>query len=256
MLLTNRVAVITGGASGVGREAAKLFAQEGASIVIGDVLEDAAAETVRMVKDLGGRIAYAPTDVTQEASVKSLMHQAVASFGGLDIVLNNAGVPSPNPPKDTWEFTDADYDRLMDTNLRGVFYGCKHAIPLLIQRGGGVIVNMASASGLVSWGSAMYGVSKAGVIHLTKGLAVETAPYNIRVNCVCPGPIDTEFGTRTMHLTPEEAASRQARLGQTVPWGRMSRPEEIAKAALYLASDMSSYVTGTSLVIDGGHTAR
>ncbi|MCH7553990.1 MAG: SDR family NAD(P)-dependent oxidoreductase, partial [Chloroflexi bacterium] len=135
MLLSNRVAVITGGASGVGREAAKLFAQEGASVVIGDVLEDAAAETVRMVEDLGGRIAYAPTDVTQEASVKSLMHQAVASFGGLDIVLNNAGVPSPNPPKDTWEFTDADYDRLMDTNLRGVFYGCKHAIPLLIQRG-------------------------------------------------------------------------------------------------------------------------
>lgn len=256
MLLKDKVAVITGGGSGVGLASATLFAQQGARVVIGELRDEWARETVRLVAGLGGTITYVQTDVTREDQVQRLVKAAVDTYGTLDIMFNNVGVATPRPPRPTWEYTDADWDRLMNTNLRSVFYGCKHAIPLLIAKRSGVILNTGSVAGMVAWGGVPYGVSKAGVIQLTKGLAIELAPYGIRVNCISPGAIDTNFARMGPPLPPDQAAKGRAQTIQSIPLGRISRPEDIAQAALYLASEMSSYVTGSVLVVDGGYTAR
>jgi len=256
VLLKDKVVVITGGGSGVGRETAKLFAREGARIVIGDIREEWGTITRRMVQDLGGDATFVPTDVTREHEVQRLVQTALDAYGALDILFNNVGVATPRPHRPTWEYSDADWDRLMNTNLRSVFYGCKHAIPVMKEKGGGVILNTGSAAGLVAWGGVPYGVSKAGVIHLTKSLAVELASVNIRVNCLCPGPIDTNFGKDGSPPSPEAFVRGRDALNRAIPLGRVSDAGEAAWTALYLASDMSSYVTGAALVLDGGYSIR
>jgi len=258
MLLAGKVVVITGIGSGVGRATALLFAREGAQVIGGDVREDWGAETLRLIaKEDGPEAQFVPCDVLQEDAIQELIATAVARGGRLDVMMNNVGISTPRPGMTFDEHDDDDWQRLVDVNLRSVFYGCKQAIRQFKAQGdGGVIVNTGSAAGMVGWGGVPYGVSKAGVIQMTRGLAIELAPLGIRVNCFCPGAIDTNFAM------PEEAAFQpkppavRELLGSHHPLGRPIEAEDCANAALYLASDLSSNVTGIALPVDGGYLAR
>ncbi len=258
MLLEGKVAVITGVGSGVGRATARLFAREGAHVVGGDVREDWGKETIRLVNETGGPEAqFVRCDVTQEEQVKELVEAAARSHGRLDVMMNNAGVSTPRLGAKFEDHDAADWKRLIEINLLGVAHGCKHALlRFKAQGGGGVIVNTGSAAGMVGWGGVPYGATKAAVIQLTRGLAIENAAHGIRVNCFCPGAIDTNF------MVPPEAAFQpkppqllQA-LGSQHPLGRPISAEDCANAALYLASDLSANVTGIALPVDGGYLAR
>jgi len=258
MLLEGKVVVITGAGSGVGRAAARLFAREGARVVGGDVREDWGKETLRLVQQAGGpEASFVRCDVTREEDVRELVEAAVSTYGRLDVMMNNAGISTPRPGMKFEEHDAADWKRLIDVNLLGVASGCKHAILRFKAQGrGGVIVNTGSVAGMVGWGGVPYGATKAGVIQLTRGLAIEAAPFGIRVNCICPGAIDTNFAV------PPEAAFQPKPpqflkiLGDHHPLGRPIEAEDCANAALYLASDLSSNVTGIALPVDGGYLAR
>jgi NAD(P)-dependent dehydrogenase (short-subunit alcohol dehydrogenase family) len=258
MLLEGRVVVVTGVGSGVGRATARLFAREGARVVGGDLREDWGKETIRLVNEAGGPEAdFVPCDVTQEEQVRELVEAAVARHGRLDVMMNNVGVSTPRLGMSFEDHDAADWKRLIDVNLFGVAYGCKYAMLRFKAQGdGGVIVNTGSAAGMVGWGGVPYGATKAAVIQLTRGLAIEAAPLGIRVNCFCPGAIDTNF------MVPPEAAFQPKppellkALGSQHPLGRPIEAEDCAKAALYLASDLSSNVTGIALPVDGGYLAR
>jgi len=227
-------------------------------VVGGDLREDWGQETIRLVKEAGGPDAhFVPCDVTQEEQVRALVEAAAASHGRLDVMLNNAGISTPRPGMGFEEHDAADWRRLIDVNLLGVAYGCKYALLQFKAQGdGGVIVNTGSAAGMVGWGGVPYGATKAAVIQLTRGIAIEAAPLGIRVNCFCPGAIDTNFAV------PPEAAFQPKppelldALGSLHPLGRPIEAGDCAKAALYLASDLSSNVTGIALPVDGGYLAR
>jgi NAD(P)-dependent dehydrogenase (short-subunit alcohol dehydrogenase family) len=258
MLLEGKVVVITGVGSGVGRATARLFARQGAFVVGGDVREDWGKETTRLVNEAGGPEAhFVPCDVTQEDQVRDLVEAAVSIHGRLDVMMNNVGVSTPRLGMSFEDHDAADWKRLIDVNLLGVAHGCKYAmLRFRAQGGGGVIVNTGSAAGMVGWGGVPYGATKAAVIQLTRGLAIEAAPLGIRVNCLCPGAIDTNF------MVPPEAAFQPKPpqllegLGKQHPLGRPIEAEDCANAALYLASDLSSNVTGIALPVDGGYLAR
>ncbi|MEJ2205364.1 MAG: SDR family oxidoreductase [Gemmatimonadota bacterium] len=258
MLLEGRVVVITGVGSGVGRAAARLFCREGARVVGGDVREDWGKETCRLVEEGDeGKATFVRCDVAVERDVEELVTAAVSQHGRLDVMFNNAGVSTPRVGMSFEEHDASDWKRLIDINLLGIAHGCKHAtLQFKAQGDGGVIVNTGSAAGMVGWGGVPYGVTKAGVIQMTRGLAIELAPFGIRVNCFCPGAIDTNFAV------PEEAAFQPKPapflefVGQMHPLGRPIEAEDCAKAALYLASDLSSNVTGIALPVDGGYLAR
>jgi NAD(P)-dependent dehydrogenase (short-subunit alcohol dehydrogenase family) len=258
MLLDGKVIVITGVGSGVGRATARRFAREGARVVGGDVREDWGKETIRLVEEEAGVEAiFVPCDVSIERDVGELVDAAVSLHGRLDVMMNNAGVGTPRPGMKFEEHDEADWKRLVDINLLGVVHGCRHAVLRFKGQGdGGVIVNTGSAAGMVGWGGVPYGATKAGVIQLTRGLAIELAPFGIRVNCFCPGAIDTNFAV------PPEAAFQPKPpqflelVGQMHPLGRPIEAEDCANAALYLASDLSSNVTGVALPVDGGYLAR
>jgi len=257
MLLDGKVVAITGIGSGVGRATARLFAREGARVVGGDLREDWGKETVRLIGEGGAEAGFVPCDVTREDDVRELIEAAVARHGRLDVMMNNVGVSTPRLGA-LFEDHDADdWKRLIDVNLLGVAYGCKHAVLRFKEQGdGGVIVNTGSAAGMVGWGGVPYGATKAGVIQLTRGLAIEAATHGIRVNCFCPGAIDTNF------MVPPEAAFQPKppellkALGAQHPLGRAIEADDCANAALYLASDLSSNVTGVALPVDGGYLAR
>jgi NAD(P)-dependent dehydrogenase (short-subunit alcohol dehydrogenase family) len=256
VLLEKKIVAITGTGSGVGRASALLFARHGASIVGGDVREDWNDVTRSLVEAEGGRFLAARCDVSVEEDVAALVTAARSTFGRLDVIVNNTGVASSRPDL-TIEATDEqEYDRLMDVNAKGVFFGCKHATAAFkAQADGGVIVNTGSAAGLVGWGRVAYGMGKAAVIGLTRTLAIELAPFGIRVNCTCPGAINTNYGR------PEDAAfqprspAELERISRPHPLGRPIEPEDVAAAGLYLASDLSANVTGVALPVDGGYTA-
>lgn len=258
MLLEGKVVVITGVGSGVGRASALLFAREGALVVGGDVREDWGKETIRLVNEAGGPEAqFLASDVTREEQVGELVEAAVSSHSRLDVMMNNVGVSTPRPGLSFEEHDAADWKRLIDINLLGVAHGCKHAMLRFKEQGdGGVIVNTGSAAGMVGWGGVPYGATKAAVIQMTRGLAIEAAPLGIRVNCFCPGAIDTNF------MVPPEAAFQPKppelleALGSFHPLGRPITAEDCANAALYLASDLSANVTGIALPVDGGYLAR
>jgi len=258
MLLDGKVVVITGVGSGVGRATAQLFAREGAIVVGGDVREDWGKETIRLMNEAGGPEAgFVPCDVTREDQVRELVEAAVARHGRLDVMMNNVGVSTPRLGASFEDHDAADWKRLIEVNLLGVAHGCKAALLRFKAQGdGGVIVNTGSAAGMVGWGGVPYGATKAAVIQMTRGLAIEVAPHGIRVNCFCPGAIDTNF------MVPPEAAFQpkpQAlldALGSQHPLGRPIEAEDCANAALYLASDLSSNVTGVALPVDGGYLAR
>ena len=249
--LDGKVAVITGAGSGIGRVAASLFASEGAKVVVADVLGDQAEAAVADIEASGGSARAVAVDVSDEDQVRSMVQVAVDTYGGLDVLFNNAGIfPGDDggmldTPPETWE-------RVMQVNLKGVWLGCRAAVPAMLDSGGGSIVNVASFVALVGAATAQmaYTASKGGVLAMTRELAVEYARQGIRANSICPGPIETPLLAELL-ADPDR---RQRRLVH-IPIGRFGRPDEIAKAALFLASDDASFVTGSALVVDGGITA-
>ncbi|MDP7586906.1 MAG: glucose 1-dehydrogenase [Dehalococcoidia bacterium] len=250
MRLENKVAFISGGARGMGAAEAKIFAQEGAKVVIGDVLDDDGRKTEAAINDLGGECLFVHLDVSSEENWTSAITETVSRFGKLDILVNNAGVVSRVELED---ITVNEWDRVMDINAKGVFLGTKAAIPEMRKAGGGSIVNISSISGIAgqSYVSAVYNASKGAVRIFTKSTAIQYAPEGIRANSIHPGPIDTPM-TDFRQGDPAAVAESIAR----VPIGRTGQPEDVAYGVLYLASDESSFVTGSELVIDGGFLAQ
>lgn len=251
MRLKGKVALITGGGSGIGRESSALFAKEGADVLVVDVNEAAGNETVEMIKNAGGRAAYSRADVSQAADCSHMVAMAEKAFGKLDILFNNAGIMHAKDD-DAVSTDEAIWDLTLDVNAKGVFLGCKYGIPALKRAGGGSIINTASFVALLGAATPQiaYTASKGAVLAMTRELAVIHARQKIRVNALCPGPLRTEL---LMSFLDTEA-KKQRRLVH-VPMGRFGEAIEIAKAALYLASDDSSYVTGTEFLVDGGITA-
>ena len=249
--LEGKVALITGGASGMGMIASQLFAAEGASVVLTDVADDAGQTVAERISGAGGRAAYVHADVSSEADARAMVATAVERFGGLHVLYNNAGVMLPDDG--SVHSTDtAIWDTTLAINVKGVAFGCKYGIPAMIDSGGGAIVNVAS---FVAWMGAAtsqtaYTASKGAVLSMTREIAVEYARKGIRCNALCPGPIDTPLLAELL----SDPARRQRRLVH-IPMGRLGQAEELAKAALFLASDDSSFMTGASLVVDGGITA-
>ena len=247
--LAGKVAFVTGAANGNGRAAALTFAREGASVVAADVSEQGNQETARMVEELGGRALAVRCDVTRAEDVKAALDKAVEAYGRLDVAFNNAGTEQPVTA--TADLTEDEWDRVVSINLRSVFLCMKYQIPLMLKHGGGSIVNTSSGAGVKGFaGQAAYSAAKHGVIGLTKAAALDYAKFNIRVNAVCPGIIDTPMMQRFTEGTPE---GRERVIAQE-PVGRMGTPEEIAEAVLWLCSDTAGFVIGHALVIDGGQT--
>jgi NAD(P)-dependent dehydrogenase (short-subunit alcohol dehydrogenase family) len=251
MRLEGKVAIITGGASGMGRVAARMFAAEGSKVVVADITAPAAQSVVDEVKAAGGEAIAVVADVSKEADAKRMIDETIAAYGRVDVLYNNAGIM----PLDDGSITEADgaiWDAVLGVNVKGVAFGCKHGIPAMLANGGGSIINVAS---FVAWlGAATsqtaYTASKGAVLAMTREIAVEYARRGIRCNALCPGPIETPL---LLALLSDEA-KRQRRFVH-IPMGRLGHAEELAKAALFLASDDSSYMTGASLIVDGGITA-
>jgi NAD(P)-dependent dehydrogenase (short-subunit alcohol dehydrogenase family) len=249
--LAGKVALITGAGSGIGRVAAELFAAEGADVVVADVVADAARDTVTAITSAGGRATAVTVDVADEGQVAEMVATAVDTFGALHVLFNNAGI-FPADDGGVLETPPSTWDRVMQVNLKGVWLGCRAAVPAMVDSGGGSIVNVASFVALMGAATAQvaYTASKGGVLAFTRELAVEYARSGIRANSICPGPIDTPLLAELL----ADPVRRQRRLVH-IPMGRLGRPEEIARAALFLASDDSSFMTGSALVVDGGITA-
>jgi NAD(P)-dependent dehydrogenase (short-subunit alcohol dehydrogenase family) len=249
--LDGKVALITGGASGMGMVASTLFAAEGARVVLTDVADDAGETVAKEIVDAGGEAAYVHADVSREADARSMVDAAVERFGSLHVLYNNAGVMLADDG--SVDSTDESiWDRTLAINVKGVAFGCKFGIPVMIASGGGSIINVAS---FVAWMGAAtsqtaYTASKGAVLSMTREIAVEYARRGIRCNALCPGPIDTPLLAELL----SDPTRRQRRFVH-IPMGRLGQAEELAKAALFLASDDSSYMTGASLVVDGGITA-
>jgi NAD(P)-dependent dehydrogenase (short-subunit alcohol dehydrogenase family) len=251
MRLKDKVALITGGGGGIGREASLLFAREGAAVVVVDINDGAGAQTAQMARDQGGQAVYAHADVSQARECAQIVRVAEETFGKLNVLFNNAGVmhgrddDAVNTEEEIWDFTLA-------INLKGVYLGCKYGIPALRRAGGGSIINTASFVALMGAATPQlaYTASKGGVLAMTRELAIVHARENIRVNALCPGPLRTELLMN--FLNTEE--KRQRRLVH-IPMGRFGEAREMAYAALYLASDESSFMTGAEFVVDGGITA-
>jgi NAD(P)-dependent dehydrogenase (short-subunit alcohol dehydrogenase family) len=249
--LSDKVALITGAGSGIGRVAAELFASEGAAVAVADVTADAARDTAAAITSAGGRAVAVTVDVSDEEQVTDMVRATMDTFGALHVLFNNAGI-FPGDDGGVLDTPPSTWDRVMQVNLKGVWLGCRAAVPAMIDSGGGSIVNVASFVALMGAATAQvaYTASKGGVLAFTRELAVEYARSGIRANSLCPGPIDTPLLAELL----ADPVRRQRRLVH-VPMGRLGRPEEIARAALFLASDESSFMTGSALVVDGGITA-
>lgn len=252
MRLEDKVTIVTGAGSGIGRAMASVFAEEGARVLAVDVDEAAAAETRRLMTERGQEAASYTADVRLTDDVQGMVAAAMGRFGRIDILCNNAGIGSTQSivetPEDVWE-------NVFAVNVRGCYLGCKYAIPPMLTTGGGVIINTASVAGMVGLKNrAAYSAAKGAIISLTRSVAIDYVQRQIRCNCICPGTVDSPWVQRLLDQAPDPAAERAA-LQARQPMGRLGLPDEIAKAALYLASDDAAFITGTSLVIDGGLTA-
>jgi len=251
MRLANKTAIITGAGSGIGRESALLFAKEGASVLVAELNEQAGKAVVQEIEHAGGKAAFVSVDVSNEKEVRNMIHAAEATFGKLDVIMNNAGI-FPDADGSVVDTSEETLDLVMSINVKGVFFGCKHAIPALMRSGGGSIVNVASFVALM--GAAVpqiaYTASKGAVLSMTREIAAEFARKKIRANALCPGPVETPL----MNAILSDPVKRQRRLVH-IPPGRFARASEIANAALFLASDESSFVNGTAFLVDGGITS-
>ena len=251
MRLEKKVCLVTGAGSGIGRAIAQCFAKEGAAVVAVDVDAEAVETTQEKITIAGGTCHSLKVDVSQEAEVKEAIATTIERFGQLDVLHNNAGISLLKPITET---TEADFDRLLGVNLKGVFFGCKHAIPHMLNQGGGIIINTASELGIV--GQPLYGAycaTKGGVLALTRALATEWAAQNIRVNAICPGPVDTPMIHAEFEQGRDVAAEKEAVIA-TMPAGRLGKPEDIARVALFLATSDADFVHGAAIVADGGKT--
>jgi len=249
MRLRDKVALITGAGSGMGRVAAQMFAAEGAKVIVAEFGEEAGAETVRMVTDAGGDATYVQADVSLEDDARRMVDAAVERYGRLDVLYNNAGIM----PEADHSVVDTDvetWDRVMAVNLRGVFLGCKYAIPRMVDGGGGSVINISSFVALLgcSVPQDAYTASKGAVLSLTRSLAVQFGPSGVRANAICPGPIETPL---LMDWLLKDEDAKRIRLARN-PTGRFGKPEEIVNVAMYLASDESRWTNGAQFVIDGG----
>lgn len=249
--LEGKVAIITGAASGMGAATARLFADEGARVLIADFNEDKGSA---VAAELGDRAAFRRVDVSREQDVSGAVAEAVERWGRLDVMFNNAGFGGARGPIET--ISEDDFDITIDVLVKGVFFGIKHAAPQMKTQGGGSIINTASVAGLQA-GEAphLYSMAKAAVIHLTTSVALELGQDHIRVNAICPGVIATPLAVGRRSVSDEQVDRMRDKLGRYQPIGRIGEPEDIAHAALYLASDLSSFVTGTHHVVDGGANA-
>jgi NAD(P)-dependent dehydrogenase (short-subunit alcohol dehydrogenase family) len=251
MRLEGKVALITGGASGMGKVASQLFANEGAKVVLTDVSDAAGEATAIEVTASGGEALYVHADVSKETDAKAMVDATIERFGRLDVLYNNAGI-MPGDDGSVHLTTEDVWDKVLAVNVKGVAFGCKYGIPAMLETGGGSIINVAS---FVAWmgeatSQTAYTSSKGAVLAMTREIAVEYARKGIRCNALCPGPIETPL---LMKLLSDE--EKKQRRFVHIPMGRLGQAEELAKAALFLASDDSSFMTGASLIVDGGVTA-
>jgi NAD(P)-dependent dehydrogenase (short-subunit alcohol dehydrogenase family) len=248
----DKVALVTGGGSGIGRATAVLMAAEGAAMVVADVDEQAAQVVAREISDAGGRAIAIRCDVSDAAQAEAAVQRVVSEFGRLDVLFNNAGITRRATVVD---LSEGDWDRVMAVNVKGIYLMSRSAIPVLAASGGGAIVNTASGWGLVGGAkAAVYCASKGAVVLLTKAMAIDHAQQKIRVNCVCPGDTGTQMLQTEASQLGEQTEPFMAEAADR-PLGRIGSPDEIARAVLFLASDDSSFVTGTALVVDGGGLA-
>lgn len=249
MRLIGKTAIITGGGGGIGRSTAIRFAKEGARVAVADVDSTIGEETVRLIKEDGGKAIFVKTDVTDSEQIKALINTTTSMFGALHILFNNAGVG--NSEVRSVDLSEEEWDRVIDINLKGVFLGIKYAIPELIKAGGGAIINTSSLLGLKGqkYVSA-YNASKAGVVMLTQNASLEYGKYNIRVNAIAPGVIDTPIIDRW-----KQNERKWPIISRANALGRIGTPDEVANAVVFLASDEASFITGTTLSVDGGGLA-
>jgi NAD(P)-dependent dehydrogenase (short-subunit alcohol dehydrogenase family) len=249
--LENKVAIITGASSGIGRASVELFAGAGAVVIAADVADEAGQHLADEMGRKGHTCTFIHADVSKESDVRAMVHLALSQYGRLDAIFNNAGIEGDQAP--TAEATLDNWERVIDINLKGTFLGMKYGIEAMLRNGGGSVINNASVAGLVGFpGIPAYCASKGGVVQLTRGAALEYATQGVRVNCLCPGVIDTPMVQRFTHDNPE----MQQQMTQMEPVGRLGRPEEVAELALFLASDRSSFITGAIIPVDGGFVAR
>lgn len=253
--LKNKVAVITGSGSGIGRGVAFVFSREGAKIIVSDLNQEGGLGTVQIIREAKGVAEFIRANVREPSEVKNLIDSTVAKFGRIDILVNNAGIALD---KDiVTELSIEEWDLVLNTNLRSVFLGCKYAIPYMIKQGGGSIINTSSVSGFApARNLSSYCASKAGILILTKAMSADFGKFNIRINCVCPGEILTpmsESGFKAAKVADRKAFEKE--ILALYPLGRFGTPEDVGKAMLYLASDDANWVTGEALVVDGGATS-
>jgi NAD(P)-dependent dehydrogenase (short-subunit alcohol dehydrogenase family) len=250
--LADKVALITGGASGIGKATALLFAEEGAAVVLADINSTGGSQAAGQIQEAGGRAIFVPCDVTQADDCHRAVQATLDAFGALDILFNNAGVIRR---ADVVGTSEADWDLVLDVNLKSIFLMSKYAVPVMARAGGGAIINTSSGWGLRGGAKAVsYCAAKGAVVNMTRAMAIDHGPQNIRVNCICPGDTDTPMLRDEARQLGQAESGFMAEAAQR-PLGRYAQPEEIARAVLYLASEAASYVTGSALVIDGGGSA-
>lgn len=253
--LAGKIAIVTGGAVGIGRACVIRMAEQGAKVAIFDVLKAEGSALADEIAANGGQAAFWKVDVADEGALKSAIDDAAARFGGLNVIVNNAGISGS--PKPTDQVTEAEWDRVQAVNVKGVFFGTKHAIPHLRAARGGAIINLSSIAGLIGIGGiAPYHASKGAVRLMTKNDAITYAPEQIRVNSIHPGYIWTPMVENHLRATSDDLEAAKAAAGSVHPIGHMGEPDDIAWAVVYLASDEAKFVTGAELVVDGGYTAR
>jgi len=253
MRLKDKVAIITGAGGGMGRIASLMFAEQGARVVVAEFGEAAGLETVRQVEAAGGSASFVKVDVSKEAEARAMVDHAIATYGRLDVLYNNAGI-MPEADHSVTDTEVAVWDQVMAVNVRGVFLGCKFAIPQMVAQGTGSIINIASFVALVgcSVPQDAYTASKGALLSLTRSLAVQFGPHGVRTNAICPGPVETPL---LMDWLVKDAEAKRIRLARN-PSGRFGKPEEIVHMAVYLASDESRWTNGAQLVVDGGITVN